>query len=119
IYLSGFVNLQHTERWTPLSGARGLLFMSPEHHQLHHSTNPAHFNKNMGSCLALWDWMFGTLYVPGKEPEKLSFGVDPDDQYVHTITGAYLDPFVRAAGVVRKALPRHAPAPSLQDAPKT
>ena len=24
------------------------------------------FNKNFGSCLALWDWMFGTLYVPEK-----------------------------------------------------
>jgi sterol desaturase/sphingolipid hydroxylase (fatty acid hydroxylase superfamily) len=104
IFVHTYVHLQHTELWVPLSGALGRVFMSPAHHQVHHSTNPAHFNKNMGSCLALWDWMFGTLYVPGKEPEKLSFGVDPNDQSVHTITGAYLDPFVRAAGVVRNAL---------------
>jgi sterol desaturase/sphingolipid hydroxylase (fatty acid hydroxylase superfamily) len=109
IFIHTYVHLQHTELWMPLSGALGRVFMSPAHHQLHHSTNPAHFNKNMGSCLALWDWMFGTLYVPGKEPEKLSFGVDPDDQSVHTITGAYLDPFVRAAGVVRNALPKQTP----------
>jgi sterol desaturase/sphingolipid hydroxylase (fatty acid hydroxylase superfamily) len=31
---------------------------------VHHSANPKHFNKNFGSCLALWDWMFGTLYMP-------------------------------------------------------
>jgi len=118
IFIHTYVHLQHTELLIPLSGALGRVFMSPAHHQLHHSTNPAHFNKNMGSCLALWDWMFGTLYVPGKEPEKLSFGVDPDDRSVHTITGAYLDPFVRAAGVVRGALPKQTPSPSLPDAPK-
>ena len=109
IFVHTYVHLQHTELWIPLSGALGRVFMSPAHHQVHHSTNPAHFNKNMGSCLALWDWMFGTLYVPSTEPEKLSFGVDPNDQSVHTITGAYLDPFVRAAGVVRNALPKQAP----------
>jgi sterol desaturase/sphingolipid hydroxylase (fatty acid hydroxylase superfamily) len=118
IFIHTYVHLQHTELWIPLSGTLGRVFMSPAHHQVHHSTNPAHFNKNMGSCLALWDWMFGTLYVPGKEPEKLSFGVDPDDASVHTITGAYIDPFLRAASLVRGALPKQTPAPSLPDAPK-
>jgi sterol desaturase/sphingolipid hydroxylase (fatty acid hydroxylase superfamily) len=118
IFIHTYVHLQHTELWIPFSGALGRVFMSPAHHQVHHSTNPAHFNKNMGSCLALWDWMFGTLYVPSQEPEKLSFGVDPDDASVHTIAGAYIDPFVRAASLVRGALPKQTPAPSLQDAPK-
>ena len=118
IFIHTYVHLQHTELWIPFSGALGRVFMSPAHHQVHHSTNPAHFNKNMGSCLALWDWMFGTLYVPSKEPEKLSFGVDPNDASVHTVTGAYIDPFVRAASLARGALPKQAPAPSLQDAPK-
>jgi sterol desaturase/sphingolipid hydroxylase (fatty acid hydroxylase superfamily) len=118
IFIHTYVHLQHTELWIPFSGALGRVFMSPAHHQVHHSTDPAHFNKNLGSCLALWDWMFGTLYVPGKEPEKLSFGVEPDNAAVHTITGAYLDPFVRAAALVRGAVPKQVRAPSLQDAPK-
>jgi len=118
IFIHTYVHLQHSELWIPFTGALGRVFMSPAHHQVHHSTNPAHFNKNMGSCLALWDWMFGTLYVPAKESEKLSFGVDPDDQSVHTIAGAYFDPFVRAGNLVRGAFPKQAPAPSLQDAPK-
>jgi sterol desaturase/sphingolipid hydroxylase (fatty acid hydroxylase superfamily) len=118
IFIHTYVHLQHTELWIPLSGALGRVFMSPAHHQVHHSTSPAHFNKNLGSCLALWDWMFGTLYLPGKEPEKLSFGVDPGDASVHTITGAYIDPFVRAASLVRGALSKQTPAPSLPDAPK-
>jgi sterol desaturase/sphingolipid hydroxylase (fatty acid hydroxylase superfamily) len=116
IFIHTYVHLQHTELWISLSGALGRVFMSPAHHQVHHSTNPIHFNKNLGSCLALWDWMFGTLYVPGKQPEKLSFGVEPDNPAVHTLTGAYLDPFVRAASLVRGAVVKE--APQLQDAPK-
>jgi hypothetical protein len=55
--------------------------------------------------------MFGTLYVPGKEPEKLSFGVDPDNAQVHTITGAYFEPFYRAASLVRGALHKQSSLP--------
>ncbi|HXW24277.1 MAG TPA: sterol desaturase family protein [Xanthobacteraceae bacterium] len=112
VFIHTYVHLQHTEVWIAFSGALGRVFMSPAHHQVHHSTDPAHFNKNLGSCLALWDWMFGTLYVPGKAPEKLSFGVEPDNGRVHTIAGAYIDPFVRAASLVRGAVKRRrAPSP--------
>ena len=75
IYL--YVHLQHTQLWISFTGWLGHLFISPAHHQIHHSRNPAHFNENLGSCLALWDWMFGTLYVPAAEPERLEFGVEP------------------------------------------
>jgi sterol desaturase/sphingolipid hydroxylase (fatty acid hydroxylase superfamily) len=119
VFIHTYVHLQHTELWIPFSGTLGRVFMSPAHHQLHHSTDPVHFNKNMGSCLAVWDWMFGTLYVPGKEPEKLSFGVEPDNDRVHTVTGAYIDPFLRAAALVRGWVQKRSPpAPSLPDAPK-
>jgi sterol desaturase/sphingolipid hydroxylase (fatty acid hydroxylase superfamily) len=119
IFIHAYVHLQHTQLWIPFSGALGRVFMSPAHHQVHHSTDPAHFNKNMGSCLALWDWMFGTLYVPGKAPERLSFGVEPDNAAVHTLTGAYVEPVLRAAALVRGALQRQTPqVPSLGDAPK-
>jgi hypothetical protein len=30
--------------------------------------------KNLGFTLALWDWLFGTLYLP-REREKLEFGM--------------------------------------------
>jgi sterol desaturase/sphingolipid hydroxylase (fatty acid hydroxylase superfamily) len=119
IFIHVYVHLQHTELWIPFCGALGRVLMSPAHHQVHHSTDPAHFNKNLGSCLALWDWMFGTLYVPGKAPEKLSFGVEPDNAAVHTITGAYVAPVLRAASLVRGALQRQSPqVPSFGDAPK-
>ena len=55
------------------------LFISPLQHQAHHSTNPIHFNKNMGSKLAIWDWAFGTLIL-SKNIGKLSFGLDEEDR---------------------------------------
>jgi sterol desaturase/sphingolipid hydroxylase (fatty acid hydroxylase superfamily) len=111
IYL--YVHLQHTQLWISFTGWLGHLFMSPAHHQIHHSRNPAHFNKNLGSCLALWDWMFGTLYVPAAEPEKLEFGVEPDRPYAHTIRGELLAPFGRAARLVKNAIDRRSPAAAL------
>jgi sterol desaturase/sphingolipid hydroxylase (fatty acid hydroxylase superfamily) len=113
IYL--YVHLQHTRLWISFTGWLGHLFMSPAHHQIHHSRNPAHFNKNLGSCLALWDWMFGTLYVPAAEPEKLEFGVDPDRPNAHTIRGELFAPFGRAALLLKPLIdrrPQTAPLPA-------
>ena len=90
--------------------------MSPAHHQIHHSRNPAHFNKNLGSCLALWDWMFGTLYIPAAKREPLEFGVEPDRPHAHTIRGELIAPFLRAAMILKDrfekpAAPVKLPAP--------
>ena len=37
--------------------------------------NPAHWDKNLGFSLALWDWAFGTLYIPAARREDIVFGV--------------------------------------------
>jgi sterol desaturase/sphingolipid hydroxylase (fatty acid hydroxylase superfamily) len=111
VFIHTSVHLQHTHVWISFRGLLGRVFMSPAHHQIHHSVDPKHFNKNLGSCLAVWDWMFGTLHVPAKEPEKLSFGVGPDHAHPHTFRGEFIVPFVRAFGVMRGAFRRpEAPA---------
>jgi sterol desaturase/sphingolipid hydroxylase (fatty acid hydroxylase superfamily) len=105
LFIHTYVHLQHSHVWIAFSGWCGRVFVSPAHHQIHHSKNPKHFNCNYGSCLALWDWMFGTLYVPAKEREKLSFGVEQDEYPAHTITGELVAPFIRAWRVLRGAVP--------------
>ena len=105
LFIYSSVHLQHSELWMPLRGVLGHIVMSPAHHQVHHSTDPKHFNKNMGSCLAIWDWAFGTLYMPGRQREKLRFGADSDPRYVHTITGEFILPFIRAFGHLRGLFP--------------
>jgi sterol desaturase/sphingolipid hydroxylase (fatty acid hydroxylase superfamily) len=71
------LQLHHTQVWIPFTGLLGRLLISPAHHQIHHSTNPLHFNRNLGSCLAVFDWLFGTLHIPSKQRERLTFGVTP------------------------------------------
>jgi sterol desaturase/sphingolipid hydroxylase (fatty acid hydroxylase superfamily) len=111
LFIHTYVHLQHTHLWIPFTGLLGRILMSPAHHQVHHSTSPIHFNKNLGSCLAVWDWMFGTLYVPKKEPEVASFGVEPDNKDVDTIYGALLVPVFRAAVRVCSIFERRSPRP--------
>jgi hypothetical protein len=59
----------------------------------------------------VWDWMYGTLYVPGKQPEKLSFGVDPDRPNAHTISGELVDPILRAGARLKDMVRPPAPLP--------
>ena len=115
LFIHTYVHLQHTHLWIPMRGLLGHIVMSPAHHQVHHSTNPAHFNKNMGSCLALWDWVFGTLYVPSKEREKLSFGADGDPHHVHTFMGEFVLPFYRAFAQARRAFRRLVARPAMPE----
>lgn len=57
------------------------IFISPFQHQIHHSNDAKHYNKNMGSKLAIWDWIFGTL-VRSKQVDKLSYGLG-EGEYKH------------------------------------
>jgi len=94
IYLTA--QLQHSEIWIPFTGAWGRLFMSPAHHQLHHSVDPAHFNCNLGASLAIWDWLAGSLRMPSVEPPRLAFGVSDHAHDPHGVMGLVVDPAVNA-----------------------
>jgi len=105
LFIHAYVHLQHSHMWISFRGVLGRIFVSPAHHQLHHSANPIHFNKNFGSCLALWDWMFGTLCIPAKEREPLVFGF-PGRPNAHTVKGELVEPLINAAGHLKPLLPR-------------
>lgn len=110
------VQLQHSHVWIPFTGLWGKIFMSPAHHQIHHSLNPDHYDKNMGSCLCFFDWLFGTLYVPSKERERLTFGVEQEEPGTdpHSIKHVLIMPFVRA---FRHLRPKPKSAPHADGAP--
>jgi len=90
------VHLQHSHLWIATTGLLGRVFLSPAHHQIHHSDKPVHFNKNFGSCLSVWDWLFGTLHMPERERERLTFGVERRTRAHHTAIGGLVTPFVHA-----------------------
>ncbi len=68
-----FSHLRHSP--LPLAFPRALshVFVSPHMHQAHHSEDPRHRDRNFGTALAVWDWMFGTLYLP-QRGERFAFG---------------------------------------------
>jgi sterol desaturase/sphingolipid hydroxylase (fatty acid hydroxylase superfamily) len=105
-------HLQHSQFWIPLTGLPGRILLSPAHHQIHHSADPAHFNRNLGSFLAIFDWMFGTLHVPSRESPRLKFGAGEIGEDPHSVTSLLIDPVfnsMKALGL-RPPSPRETPA---------
>jgi sterol desaturase/sphingolipid hydroxylase (fatty acid hydroxylase superfamily) len=78
IFLFFGANLRHSSVKLKYFNWVEYVFMSPYQHQIHHSNHPEHFDRNMGSKLALWDWMFGTL-LRSKEVEKVKFGISVEE----------------------------------------
>ncbi len=85
-------NLRHSHIWLSYGPYLSYIFISPAMHQIHHSRDPRHWNKNYGGAFAIFDWMFGTLYIP-KEKEELEFGIvdkngnpiQPHDGFVNAV----------------------------------
>jgi sterol desaturase/sphingolipid hydroxylase (fatty acid hydroxylase superfamily) len=67
-------NLRHSHVWLSFGRRAEHLLISPAQHQIHHSLAPRHHDKNYGEVLAIWDWMFGTLYVP-EGVEEIEYGL--------------------------------------------
>ena len=101
-------NLKHSHIPMRYPGWLEHVLISPAQHQVHHSIDPRHFNRNYGDTLALWDWMFGTLYIaqPG---EKIRFGLgdaagNPLPQRHPDLSTALVEPVGQARALLwRKA----------------
>ena len=67
-------NLRHSHVWISYGSVVERVFLSPAQHQLHHSRDPADHGANYGSCLAIWDWLAGSLRLAGPR-RALRFGL--------------------------------------------
>lgn len=92
-YLVGY-NLRHTHVWLDYGPRWSRVFVSPALHQIHHSVDERHYNKNMGFLFSFWDALFGTLYVPEKE-ETLEFGINRQGEHTeyHSVWALLMKPF--------------------------
>ncbi len=77
VFVCTTLHLRHSHVKMSAPGVLGYILQTPAHHQIHHSTDPRHFDKNLGFCLSVWDWVFGTLYIP--RGETLELGLYGDD----------------------------------------
>lgn len=104
-YVVGY-NLRHTHIWVNYGPKVSQWLMSPAQHQIHHSNNPKHFDKNIGFALSIWDRMFGTLYIPeDNEAKTIQYGIDPKQQRKYgKFLNLYTQPFVDAGDWLIQAL---------------
>jgi sterol desaturase/sphingolipid hydroxylase (fatty acid hydroxylase superfamily) len=68
-------NLRHSHIDLPFGPAEWI-FISPKQHQIHHSTLPAHFDKNFGVSLAIWDGLSRSLVRSRDVTHRLRFGLN-------------------------------------------
>ena len=108
-YNMTLLHLRHSHVWIPLRGWLGYVLQSPAHHQIHHSTDPKHFDKNLGFGLSIWDWAFRTLYIPSRR-EALEFGLGAESHEHDGVLKVLWLPFVKAGRLLKQDLQATPPA---------
>ncbi len=93
-YFFGY-NLRHSHIWLDYGPVLSRILMSPAQHQIHHSAEPRHFDKNQGFIFSFWDALFGTLYIPnGRESFRLGIDeLDDQKQYNRSLWALFWHPF--------------------------
>ena len=85
--------LQHSHVWVSYGHALDHVICGPAVHQIHHSQAREHWDRNFGVVFSFWDWMFGTLVLPG-EPKNLVLGLAGETRPPHpNALAAWLLPF--------------------------
>lgn len=67
-------NLRHSHIPISFGNVFERILISPKQHQIHHSRDPKHLDRNYGVSLSLWDWLMGSL-VLSSEVGRLRMGV--------------------------------------------
>lgn len=89
-------NLLHSHIWLSYGWRLNHVFMAPCMHQIHHSSEVRHFDRNFANFFSFWDWIFGTIYVPrGKESFKLGISNNEHLEF-NSVWALYAVPFKNA-----------------------
>jgi len=93
--------LRHSPVWISFGPGIERWVISPAMHQIHHSQDPHHFDKNLGGSLSVWDRWFGTIHIPqGRDIE--GFGIGPETPDFRSLGVIYFRPFARSLALVRQ-----------------
>ena len=93
-------NLRHSHVKIRYPRLIELFFISPGQHQIHHSTEKRHFDKNFGVALAVWDLIFGSL--SHSEDRTHKFGLTTKFGEKHNLLHLYLEPFKAAVRTIKR-----------------
>ena len=77
--------------------------ISPAQHQIHHSVDSRHYDKNFGVAFAVWDRIHGSFHH--SESVRVKFGLSdeqPNFLFRHTLMSMLLSPFWKLLDSVRR-----------------
>jgi sterol desaturase/sphingolipid hydroxylase (fatty acid hydroxylase superfamily) len=81
------------------------LWVGPSFHQIHHSAEPRHRDKNLGAAFPIWDWVFGTFYLP-RPGETFTLGLNEQSLEQanphNSFRGYMIDPMAAFADELRR-----------------
>jgi sterol desaturase/sphingolipid hydroxylase (fatty acid hydroxylase superfamily) len=117
VFAGSFINFcQHSELPWDWGWIGRWIFGSPMVHQIHHSTDEEHRDRNFCNC-PLWDHVFGTWYDGAKRPVEYGVGdpgydLNPVRQFVRDSWNFYRDLAAWLSIPIRKATALWERAPS-------
>ena len=102
-YIAGY-NLRHSHIWLNYPYWLSKILISPAQHQVHHSSDPKHFDRNFGLIFSFWDQIGKSHYIP-RGFEKLTFGLSREEPNpFKSLSDLYFKPFYWAAGLLEGTL---------------
>ncbi len=102
-------NLRHSHVRISYGRILERVLISPAQHQIHHSDDPRHHNRNFGTVLALWDWLGGSLCL-AERGQRIRFGGPATAGPSHSLKTVYLEPFGDAFFCIARSLRANANA---------
>lgn len=89
-------NLRHSHIPLGFGWRTSHILSSPYMHQVHHSSEVRHWDKNYALVFSLWDVVFRSLYIP-RGPEKFRLGLPGEENArFDSVRKLYLAPFAGA-----------------------
>lgn len=97
-----YSNLRHTHVWLNFPKGLSYILLSPAQHQIHHSRDPKHQDKNLGAIFGFWDFMYGTLYIPTTK-EELIFGLAEEEnkEDFRKLSRIFFLPFLKVIRILK------------------
>ena len=97
-------NLRHSHISISYGRIVEKFLISPAQHQIHHSVDKKHHDKNFGVTFAIWDYFFKTL-VYSQNNQKIKFGLSDEENFSrNNIIKIYFLPIIECLTLIYNSI---------------